>query len=445
MCCYTVVICFPRYGWSPLHYAAIEGCLPAIEFLVSKGADISARDKDGTTAAFRAQAYGHVNIVSYFIQSSGDEDLLLVEHSDQGDLDDEQQYASLEALRQNKTLSNGAKNVDYEPVGRGDHEIPQEVAAETSAPGRGKEEVASLVRGQLLDVLAGRDEDPYMNPISGGRGGGPGGVEGGGGKVALDIGVNTLTRILKEEFLKFKIDHEVNKVDGSKPDYELTFPQNPENKLYSQLSDYEDLGKLRQMAAETTSETTPTRREGDVADVIAPEVSAPPLPPRNSLIFVEKSDEKRTSVGRKKSKEKKSKKKTPDRMYYMTLTLADVAKQNPAKTKALLILNRFDHSGTVMEACFQALVQNIGDIDNWKKLSAALPLRNKPEAVKRCIRNLEASYPADPHRQALGALQSWRHYFGEAANVEALVAAMAKCGLEDKVSVVESAAEEFTA
>lgn len=425
---------FLRYGWSPLHYAAIEGCLPVIEYLVAHGADISSRDKDGTTAAFRAQAYGHVNIVSYFIQSSGDEDLLLVEHSaasDQADGDEgeEEYYASLETLRLNKAQGNGVKDVDYEAVGRGGQETEQIV------PGRGKVEVASLVRRELLDVLEGRDEDPYMNPISGGLVGGPGaGVEGG-GKVALDIGVNTLTRILKEEFLKFRMEHEVNKVvDASKPDPGHAHPPNPDGKLYSQLSDYDDIDKYRRTAAD---------EEGN----------APPLPPRNSLIVaekgvekgVEKGEAKRSSVGRKKSKEKKSKKSTPDRMHYMTLTLADLARQNPAKTKALVILNRFDHSGTVMEACFQALVKNIGDIENWKKLSASLPLRNKPEAVKRCIRNLEFTYPADPHRQAIGALQSWRHYFGEAANVEALVAAMKKCGLDDKVSVVESAAEEFSA
>ena len=54
-----------RYGWTSLHYAATQGHLAAVQILVSVGIDMSARDHDGTTAAFRAQINGHNDVTDY--------------------------------------------------------------------------------------------------------------------------------------------------------------------------------------------------------------------------------------------------------------------------------------------------------------------------------------------------------------------------------------------
>lgn len=397
-----------RYGWTALHYASTEGNLPVIEYLVRHGADISARDKDGTTAAFRAQAFGHVNVVSYFVQSSGDEDLLLVddfavEAEDSGG-GGAGVYATVDASRKSGSERDASH---YEMA--------------VTSPGDGKDDVATVVRGQLNEILAG-NLDPYMNPVS---------RETGGNRGSLDIGLNTLTRILKDEFLKFKTDHEISKVQDTKqPDTSTPCEWSP---------DYEDISKF----GKGTVRSQDFNLDQYADDVPVPQANPPPLPPRQNSIG-EVKENSAPSNSKKKSGGKK-KKKNLDRVNYATLTFEEVAKRHPAKTKALLILNRFDHSGTVMEACFQVLVQNMGDPETWKRLASALPLRNRPDAVKRRIRNIEMQYPADPRKQALGSLQDWRYYFGESANVDALIAAMKLCDLEDKVTLVEAAALEFNA
>jgi ankyrin repeat protein len=38
-----------KYGRTPLHYAAKEGHLDVVKFLVSKGADVNAKDEKGNT------------------------------------------------------------------------------------------------------------------------------------------------------------------------------------------------------------------------------------------------------------------------------------------------------------------------------------------------------------------------------------------------------------
>lgn len=43
-----------RYGWTCLHYAASEGNKTMVEMLIGYGADVTTRDKDGTSPAFRA-------------------------------------------------------------------------------------------------------------------------------------------------------------------------------------------------------------------------------------------------------------------------------------------------------------------------------------------------------------------------------------------------------
>lgn len=415
-----------RYGWTALHYASTEGNLSVIEYLVRHGADISARDKDGTTAAFRAQAFGHVNVVSYFVQSSGDEDLLLVDDF------------AVEAEEGGGGGGGGTAGV-YSTIDASRKSVSERDASHyemaVTSPGdgtavKGKDDVASLVRGQLNEVLAG-NPDPYMNPVS--KAAAAGDKRG-----SLDIGINTLTRILKDEFLKFKTDHEISKVPDNTKQPDTTTP-------HDWAPDYEDISKYGKGTVRSQDFNFDQFAAAD--DVPVPEVNPPPLPPRQNSIGEIKENPASGSSKKKSGGKNARKKKNLDRVNYATLTFEEVAKRHPAKTKALLILNRFDHSGTVMEACFQVLVQNMGDGDTetWKRLAAALPLRNRPDAVKRRIRNIEMQYPADPRKQALGSLQDWRYYFGESANVDALIAAMKQCGLEDKVTLVEAAALEFNA
>lgn len=426
-----------RYGWTALHYASTEGNLPVIEYLVRGGADVGARDKDGTTAAFRAQAVGHANVVSYFVRTSGDADLLLVDDSsaDSADDNDDDVYSTIDSSRKSGKTSRDEDSKED------DSSHYYETSATTTidkSTARGKGDVASLVRDQLNEIF-GDDFDPYVNPVS----------KGAGGRVPLEIGVNTLTRILKDEFLKFKVDHEVRKATDSKSDMSAS-----SDTVWPDYAppDYEDISKYAKGTVRS-QDFNVSQYATVVFDAPAPEVDhPPPLPPRNNPAIDSSKQEVppgSSSKNKKKPGNRRSKggggggKKNLGRTNYATLTFADVVDRHPAKTKALLMLNRFDHSSAVMDACFQALVENLGDVEDWKRLSAALPLRSRPEAVHDRIRTIEMQHPANPRKQAIGALQDWRSHVGETADVDALVEAMKQCGLEDKVILVETAAQEF--
>jgi len=67
-----------RYGWTALHYAAVEGQFDIVELLLARGVDVRARDKDGVTAAYRAQAAGHDDVVCLMQSLADIDDLLLI-------------------------------------------------------------------------------------------------------------------------------------------------------------------------------------------------------------------------------------------------------------------------------------------------------------------------------------------------------------------------------
>ena len=75
----SVDYCACRYGWTALHYAAVQGQFDVVELLLARGADVSARDKDGATAAYRAQAAGHDDIICLMKSLVDHDDLLTVQ------------------------------------------------------------------------------------------------------------------------------------------------------------------------------------------------------------------------------------------------------------------------------------------------------------------------------------------------------------------------------
>jgi len=76
--CVTGIDNVRRYGWTALHYAAVEGQFDIVELLLARGVDVRARDKDGVTAAFRAHAAGHHDVVCLMQSLADTDDLLLV-------------------------------------------------------------------------------------------------------------------------------------------------------------------------------------------------------------------------------------------------------------------------------------------------------------------------------------------------------------------------------
>jgi ankyrin repeat protein len=56
-------------GWTPFHYSVNNGYLAAVEFLISKGANINAIDKFGRTALHWAVRYNFKEIAEYLLES----------------------------------------------------------------------------------------------------------------------------------------------------------------------------------------------------------------------------------------------------------------------------------------------------------------------------------------------------------------------------------------
>jgi ankyrin repeat protein len=51
------------WGWTPLHSAAEEGHKDLVELLITKGANVNAKDEDGVTPLQYAKIEGHTGIV----------------------------------------------------------------------------------------------------------------------------------------------------------------------------------------------------------------------------------------------------------------------------------------------------------------------------------------------------------------------------------------------
>ena len=73
------------YGWTALHYAAVEGHFEIVELLLARGVDVRAHDKDGVTAAFRAHAAGHDDVVCLMLSFVKTDDILLIVLDDDDD------------------------------------------------------------------------------------------------------------------------------------------------------------------------------------------------------------------------------------------------------------------------------------------------------------------------------------------------------------------------
>ena len=58
-----------NYGWKPIHSAAMNSNVDVLKFLISKGADASARDDLGNTPFSQALARGYKEVVEYLIES----------------------------------------------------------------------------------------------------------------------------------------------------------------------------------------------------------------------------------------------------------------------------------------------------------------------------------------------------------------------------------------
>ncbi|KAI8147889.1 hypothetical protein BJV82DRAFT_593784 [Fennellomyces sp. T-0311] len=61
-------------GNTPLHWAALNGQLPAVELLVKNGGDCKIKNEAGKTPIYEAQQRGHEKVAEFFLLTMIDEE-----------------------------------------------------------------------------------------------------------------------------------------------------------------------------------------------------------------------------------------------------------------------------------------------------------------------------------------------------------------------------------
>ena len=58
------------FNFTPLHWAALNGHLSVVEYLVNQKADINGKTENGSTPLHYAAQYRHINVVE-FLKNNG--------------------------------------------------------------------------------------------------------------------------------------------------------------------------------------------------------------------------------------------------------------------------------------------------------------------------------------------------------------------------------------
>jgi len=64
----TIIEKKAKYGWRPLHFAANNGHVDVVRFLLEKGANVNAQDHRGRTPLHLAALDGHVDVVRFLLE-----------------------------------------------------------------------------------------------------------------------------------------------------------------------------------------------------------------------------------------------------------------------------------------------------------------------------------------------------------------------------------------
>ena len=60
------------YGWPPLSYAAYNGHLEIVDYLLRRGAEVNGKTGNGSTALFFAARFGHMEVVQLLLKNQAD-------------------------------------------------------------------------------------------------------------------------------------------------------------------------------------------------------------------------------------------------------------------------------------------------------------------------------------------------------------------------------------
>lgn len=449
-----------KYGWSALHYASSEGHLEAAEALVECGINPNLRDKDGTSAAFRADINGYHDVVCYLCQTGEEDELLNVDPAYEGRPPPEPVeaiYAKVDKSRKKPPAKVTKKPVvpedDYltskapKVAVKSDTRPVSEILMSSgrpwdSLPGRIKKDpkmtVRRLIRKELLEALKenfgleddgdGSDEDDepdYERPLSFRKDS----KDAAAGSATSGVGMDTLKGIMREEAIKFIRDSNMSAAtlprtaaDQDKKDSDRVMsPLAKSMSLPNGKQDDNDYDDLYETVRHLQKAPRPAVMKASVEVEDDIPAAPPPLPPRNAdmaLLF--------TDGGKSPEEPLPGSKGDPN----VTLTLQRAESLHLGENAAL-------------KAAFQRIAPRLGS--HWKKLAHALPLESTAAKVNERIASIEKKNPGDYEKQANVALVEWRINHGFKKGTDDIIIALRKCNMHPLIEEVEKASQEFTA
>lgn len=426
-----------EYGWTALHYAAVEGQFNVVELLLGAGVDVRQRDKDGATAAYRAHVAHHDDVVCLMKSALADNDDLLTLHRDDDDRSRQPPESLYAHVRKLHTTGNNTVR-----LGESEYQLA------STANGEGKtmmadELVRRVIGQQLREVLGDDDENTYIAPLPS--------FESPSSQRPSNIGYDTLTRVLREELRRFRADGKATghgqAASTSSDSVTATAGGGGGGGNRTGMNDYEEIDDLISVISERDHRT----EGGDAgSDDDAPQHPPPPLP----LLLrppPPRGDGSSASSPPTGDADRAGRPSTvagpPSRSAAAPSEFgADCSVRRrtaPVDDDSVIrLLQRIEQSSAEIDASFTALV-NVGlrCPGDWQRLARQLPIC-KPSKLARRISLIEARYRGDTRQQAAAALAEWRSQYRDKATLRELVAALRRCDLLEEARFLDSISEE---
>ena len=340
------------------------------------GIDVNLRDKDGTSAAFRAQVNGHENVVSAICETGDEDELMNI-------------YERVDGIGSGKAPMVPNPNDVYAVPNKGKHAkggIPRSMSlgGEAAPPPTVSDDPKytqtlpahnrmpkhvrlESIRNVIQSVM---NEDDYMKP-EGATDDLPGchdPLEG--------IGRNTLRGVLREELDRYRQQLYPKEALATVVPVKKTFGDGTYEDLYASIG---------QFGPAPIPPDTPGSQSQS-----AP-VVGPPLPPRNTPL--------------------------------PPTTILPVASHDnngvPTQLGQVFQLHASESSNAALTESFKTLAPRLGS--DWKKLAAELPIESSKSKTTDRIKAIERKFPGDQAKQATAALVEWSMNKRQDADVDNLI------------------------